>query len=191
MLYSSSVDYVSLLLQPPHHHHVSLSLVHLTIIHQSYQFPGPTTSEAAVRQQPSRVDKSWHILYCSCHASQALVNWTLWATVTSHSWLWTLAGKRFNLKKKFPARGPLKIKWTLAFSDVLAPAWSQKPGQAKPKKSQAWLLAWAGFWPGLGYRKAKAVGLSPGFCTLGIWLKFAVRARIFSIFTKIFTLKHI
>ena len=53
ILYSSSVDYVSLSLQPPHRHHVSSSLVRLTTIRWSCQCPGPTTSEAAVRRQPS------------------------------------------------------------------------------------------------------------------------------------------
>ena len=51
-------------------------------------------------------------------------------------------------------------------SDVLAPAWGQRPGQAEPKKagpSQAKTLAWDGFWPGLGFGKAKAVGLGHGF----------------------------
>ena len=53
ILYSSSANYFFLSLQPPHWHYVSMSLVHLTIIQWSSQFPGPTTSEAAVRWQPS------------------------------------------------------------------------------------------------------------------------------------------
>jgi hypothetical protein len=43
----------SLSLHSPHRHLVSSSLVHLRIIRWSCQFPGPTTSEAAVRRQPS------------------------------------------------------------------------------------------------------------------------------------------
>ena len=50
-------------------------------------------------------------------------------------------------------------------SDVPAPASSQKPGQARPKKakpSPARLLAWDGFWPGLKFYQAKAGGLGHG-----------------------------
>ena len=55
----------------------------------------------------------------------------------------------------------------LAPSDVPAPAWGQKPGQARPKKvgpSRALYLALGGFWPGQRFLKAKATGLSPGLC---------------------------
>ena len=45
----------SLSLHSPHRHLVSSSLVHLRIIRWSCQFPGPTTSEAAVRRQPSNM----------------------------------------------------------------------------------------------------------------------------------------
>ena len=63
-------------------------------------------------------------------------------------------------------------------SDVPALASGQKPGKAGPD-----------LWPGLGYGKAKAIGLSPGFCTLGRSLKFSVRDGIFSISAKVLTLK--
>jgi hypothetical protein len=57
VIFSSYIPVVSVMfslsLQPPHRHHVSSSLVHRTIIRWSCQFPGPTTSEAAVRRQPS------------------------------------------------------------------------------------------------------------------------------------------
>ena len=69
-----------------------------------------------------------------------------------------------------------------------ARSWA-KPSQKKLGQARPWPVAWAGFWPGLGYRKAKAVGLSPSFCTLGIWLKFCVKEKLFSIFVKVFTLK--
>ena len=58
--------------------------------------------------------------------------------------------------------------WVLS-SDVPAPAWGQKPGQARPKKagpSRALCLVWGGFWPGLWFLKAQADGLSPGFCSI-------------------------
>jgi len=69
------------------------------------------------------------------------------------------------------------IQWavTAINSDVPAPAWSQKPGQAKPKKagpSRAWFLAWDGFWPSLWFWKAVAGGLEAlklnfWYCTVG------------------------
>lgn len=39
-----------------------------------------------------------------------------------------------------------------------------KPGQKKPSQAGPCALAWGGFWPGLWFLKAKAAGLSPGFC---------------------------
>ena len=65
-----------------------------------------------------------------------------------------------------------KVVWPLVSttskltSDVPALAWGQKLGQARPQKARpswAWPLAWDGFWPSLGYWKAKAVGLGPDF----------------------------
>jgi hypothetical protein len=56
----------SLSLHSPHRHLVSSSLVHLRIIRWSCQFPGPTTSEAAVRRQPSTL-----FPHCLCHDSSS------------------------------------------------------------------------------------------------------------------------
>jgi len=56
VIFSSYIPVVSVMfslsLHSPHRHLVSSSLVHLRIIRWSCQFPGPTTSEAAVRRQP-------------------------------------------------------------------------------------------------------------------------------------------
>ena len=74
-----------------------------------------------------------------------------WATVTSHSWLWTLAGKRFNFqKKKISARGPVKIEWTLALMNTFfffhvtdhSMQWTPLPMNTKGHTSQA-MNAWS------------------------------------------------
>jgi len=67
VIFSSYIPVVSitfsLSLHSPHRHLVSSSLVRLRIIRWSCQFPGPTTSEAAVRRQPSSVQSlTWHLL---------------------------------------------------------------------------------------------------------------------------------
>jgi len=58
-------------------------------------------------------------------------------------------------------------------SDVPAPAWGQRPGQARPKKAgpnQACRFGLDSFWPGLDIWKAWAAGLSHGLEAL--WLNF-------------------
>ena len=68
----------------------------------------------------------------------------------------------------------------LKISDVLALAWGQKLGQARPKKarpSQAWSLAWDSFWPGLDFEQAGAgtwtVAWKPGSKTVRDILKLS------------------
>ena len=66
-----------------------------------------------------------------------------------------------------------------------------KLGQAKPGLTFGLrrALAWPGEWE--SQSQAKAGGLGPGFCTHEIWLKIAVRDKKFTIFTKVFGLRHI